>query len=98
MAPSAVSVKMESPRLDLGDSKGVSAERPRPVVHGGLDVTSIQAISHGPVTIGGTSLSVFSSLQHARALWRVHKDHALSKYLYLHLLLLLSNGFGLGYN
>jgi hypothetical protein len=48
---------MEPAAVQLEDSKGVVAEQSkRVVVHGAQDLTPIQAISHGPITIGGTSL------------------------------------------
>jgi hypothetical protein len=63
MAPSAIAVEMEQP-AGL-DSKAVIAEQqPKRAVHGSEDLTPIQAISHGPITIGGTFFSFISSLLH----------------------------------
>jgi hypothetical protein len=64
MAPSAVSVETESADFGLKDSKDTRVEQQKRVVHGAENLTAIQAISHGPITIGGTSFSIF---QHCNA-------------------------------
>jgi hypothetical protein len=71
MAPSALTVEMEPAGLDLKDSKAVIAEQPKRAVHGSEDLTPIQAISHGPITIGGTSFFLIS--QEFRAKFSKHR-------------------------
>jgi hypothetical protein len=55
MAPSAVSLETESEELGLQGSKNAAVEQPERAVHGAEGLTPIQAISHGPITIGGAS-------------------------------------------
>lgn len=58
MAPSAVSVEMEPGDFGLKDSNDAVVEQPKSAVHRAEDLTPIQAIRHGPITIGGT-FSIF---------------------------------------
>lgn len=66
MAPSAVSMEREPAPLDLKDSKRVQAEQQQQqqkrVVHHVEGLTPLQAMSHGPIAIRGTPLSVFPIL------------------------------------
>jgi hypothetical protein len=85
MAPSAIAVEMEPASLDSKDSKAIIAEQPKRAVHGSEDLTPIQAISHGPITIGGTSFSLISSLLH-RGFTRIPCKIFQAPYLWFHFL------------
>lgn len=59
MAPSAVPAEMEAGRLGLKDSTGATMEQPKPTRRGGEDLTPLQAVSHGPITLRGILTSVY---------------------------------------
>jgi len=62
MAPSAVSLETLSAEFGPKNSKEAVVEQPKRAVHGAEDLTPIQAISHGPITIGGTYFSLFLNI------------------------------------
>jgi hypothetical protein len=59
MAISAVSLETESAEFGPKDSEEAVVEQPKRAVHDAEGLTPIQAISHGPITIGGTYFSLF---------------------------------------